>query len=360
MATPTLTIRVGGLPLIELVDVPRHAVPMLRDRFDAAPVPHQRPSVVVRFGGAPPARSTVVLSSAGVRVAADDSARFSLLDGAGRQAQLPVVSHDTVLAVDPEIDAAHGATLHQLVERLLEWQMAQGGMVALKGAAAVVGGLGVALVGYGGSGKSSVLLELLRDADAYVTEERLVLTAPRTLAAWPGPVRLSLARRYTLASDLEASLPARARIALRATALVQRAGAPLRPAQRLLHDRWIAVDPTRVFPKLTRPDRAPLDALVFLLPTTGGVLRVESVPHREVVARVAHHVTYLRDVSLFALRALFACALPAHTPWPLDVPTATLHDRLPALLDGVSGFTALIPTGTPAARVAAAVTERLR
>ena len=194
-------MQAGGQPLVSFVDVPEPARRLLRERFGEPALSrsdeHELPGapVVVRFGAPPRPRRSVHLATAGTRVAADDDERFYLIDKAGRRAQLPATPADETLLVDPAIDARRGETLDQLAGRLFEWQLARRGMVALKGAAAVVPEGGVGLVGFGGSGKSSVLLTMLARATAYLAEERLVLCGPRTIAACPAPVWLALGRR---------------------------------------------------------------------------------------------------------------------------------------------------------------------
>ena len=121
----------------------------------------------------------------------------------------------------------------------------------------------------------------------------------------------------------------------------------------------MAVEPSEVFPTLDRPPHAPLDALVFLMPASGGGLRVDPLPPDDVVTRVAHHVAYLDDVSFFALRAMFGAALPGRTPWILDTLLEARLARLPSLLAGVRGWAAQVPPDTPPAAVAAAIVEVL-
>lgn len=136
----SLTLCVGGRASVGFVDVPPPAARLLRARFGtmAQGLSRLAPPVTVRFSPPPVPRSSLVLTTAGVRVAADDGRRLFLLDQDGRRAQLPASANDEVLLVDPAIDARPYRTLHQLAERLLEWQVERQAMVALKGAAAVL------------------------------------------------------------------------------------------------------------------------------------------------------------------------------------------------------------------------------
>lgn len=357
----SLTLHVGDRPMLQFTDSPAAAAQMLVARLGDRMVRAQaqgegtEPPVVVRFAPPPRARSSVLLATAGVRVAADDEERFFLLDSRGRRGQLPATSSDRVLLVDPALDARPMGTLNQLTERLLEWQVAEHGMVALKGAAAVLPEGAVALVGFGGSGKSSVLLAMLPDASAYLADERLVLSGPRTVAAWPTPVWLSLGRRYELPHEVYNAMSPRTRCALR-LAGVSAAVPRFAPVTgRAMRNRWAAVDPGAAFPGLELPPTARLDAIVFLLPSGGGDLRMEPMAPEDVSIRVAQQVTYLDQVSLFGLRAMFGTALPRLVPWVLAPPLEERLAPLPSLLTGLAGWAAHIPPGTPPLEVACAI-----
>ncbi|HUP68726.1 MAG TPA: hypothetical protein VM142_02815 [Acidimicrobiales bacterium] len=347
--------------MVGFVDVPAVAAQMLVARLGpmAQPDSSGEPPVVVRFTPPPRPRSSVLLATAGARVAADDDERFFLLDRAGRRGQLPVTSGERVLLVDPAIDARPMGTLNQLAERLLEWQVAAHGMVMLKGSAVVVPEGGVALLGFAGSGKSSVLLAMLPDASAYLADERLVLSGPRTVAAWPAPVWLGLDRHYRLPVGVFRAMSRRTRVALSLAGAATTVPGSRAVIGRVLADRWVAIDPVAAFPALDRRPESQLDAVVFLLPSGPGALRMEPLLPDDMVTRVAHQVAYLDHVGLFGLRAMFGTALPRHVPWVLAPPLEQRLARLPAFLAGVTGWAAHVPFGTPAADVAGAIRTAL-
>ncbi len=343
--------------MLSFSEVPPAAGRLLEQRYGSLMSQGSPAPLEVRFARPPPARSRSVLTTAGVRAAADDDARFFLMDGRGRRGQLPATLDDRVLWVDPDFDARPRGALQQLVDLLLHWQAARHGMLALKGAAAVLPEGGVALVGFGGSGKSSLLLGLLDDASCYVGEERLFLTGPRTVAALAGPVLLSLGRSYRLPAWAEDALPRGHRLALRLVPNLL-SGAPRPVAGLLRHlmaDRWLSLQPEHARPGLAVTTSTSLDVMVLLLPSEIGELHIEPLSSEDLRVSVAHHVAYLEDVSLLALRAMFGTALPALAPWVVSSSVEGRVASLPSFLEGVAGWKARVPPASNALDVAAAL-----
>jgi hypothetical protein len=352
-----VTLSLGGMPLLRFGEPPAAAAELLAGTYGRLLGPGDDAPVSIEFRPPPPGTYEAEMATAGVRTLAVDGRRFLLCDGGGRRAELPVAEGDHHLAVDPAFDPRPRGALRQLVDRLVEWRLTAGGMVALEGAAAVVPEGGVALVGFGGSGKSSILAELLAGATAHLADERLVLQGDGLVASFPSPLGLSLGRRYRLAPAAAGGLSRRDRLLLRhlpsaVAALPGPAGARL---ARSAADRWVTVDVERAFPGVGLPDTAPLDALVFLRPVRGGAVEVVPLPRQELIAGVAHQITYLHRVGLFALEAMFGFGLPAWTPWPLATPPDVDPDRLDGFLAGVDGWVALVPAGAPPAEVAGAI-----
>ncbi len=351
------TLRVGGTPLLRFCDPPAAVRDVLVATYGR--LLGRGGHAPVSIGFRPPLSGSceVHLATAGVRTVVVNRRHFLLCDGQGRRAELPVSDGDRRLAVDPAFDARPRGALQLLVDRLVEWQVAAGGMVALKGAAAVLPEGGVALVGFGGAGKSSVLAHLLADATAHLADERLVLQGGGRVAAFPSPLRLSLGRRYRLPPAAARGLSRRDRLLLRhlPTALAALPGAASARLARSLGERWVSVDVERAFPAVGFPSTAALDHVVFLSPVRGGSVEVARLARRQLLTGVAHHITYLDEVGLFALRAMFGFGLPALDPWPLAVRPDVDADRLDGFLAGVEGWTAVVPTGAPPAEVAAAI-----
>ncbi|MBW3547050.1 MAG: hypothetical protein KY452_02795 [Actinobacteria bacterium] len=89
-------------------------------------------------------------------------------------------------------------------------------------------------------------------------------------------------------------------------------------------ERWVTLEVEPAFPAAGFLATAALDDVVFLSPVRGGSVEVEPLTRRQLLTGVAHHITYLDEVGLFALRAMFGFGLPALAPWPLRRgPTST-------------------------------------
>lgn len=351
------TLRVGGTPLLRFCDPPAAVRELLVATYGRLLRHGGHAPLSIEFRAPLSGSHEVHLATAGLRAVAVNGRRFLLCDGKGRRAELPVSDGDRRLAVDPAFDARPRGALQLLVDRLVEWRMAAEGMVALKGAAAVVPEGGVALVGFGGSGKSSVLAHLLADATAHLAEERLVLQSGARVAAFPSPLRLSLGRRYRLPPAAARGLSRRDRLLLRhlPKALAALPGAASARLVRSLGERWVTVDVGRAYPAVGFPATAALDAVVFLTPVRRGGVEVAPLARPQLLTGVAHHITYLDEVGLFALRAMFGFGLPALDPWPLAIRPDVDVERLDGFLAGVEGWTAVVPTGAPSAEVAAAI-----
>ena len=351
------TLRVGGTPLLRFCDPPAAVRELLVATYGRLLRHGGHAPLAIEFRAPLCGSHEVHLATAGLRAVAVNRRRFVVCDGKGRRAELPVSDGDRRLAVDPAFDARPRGPLQLLVDRLVEWRLAAGGMVALKGAAAVLPEGGVALVGFGGAGKSSVLAHLLAGATAYLAEERLVLQGGGRVAAFPSPLRLSLGRRYQLSPAAARGLSRSDRLLLRHLPHVLAALPGFASARlvRSLAERWVTVDVERAFPAVGFPATGPLNAVVFLTPMRGGSVEVAPLPRPQLLTGVAHHITYLDEVGLYALRAMFGVALPALDPWPLAKRPDVAVDRLDGFLAGVEGWTAVVPTGAPPAEVAGAI-----
>jgi len=312
--------------------------------------------VRIRYRTEPSDTPRVTLQVHGVRTAGDVEGRFLLLDGGGRAAQLPATGQERDLWADPELCTLPNDATHQHVLRLLEWRLMQQGMVMLKGAAVSFPEGTVAVCGFEGSGKTSTTVALLGQGEGYLGEERVVLSGPATLAAFPTPIKLLSTRRYQLEPGgpigfRDRRLMSMARVCSR---LPGHAGAVARLA---FGRRWVAFDPVRAFPRLSVPQSAVLDSLVFLLPTDGGEVILESMRGEATQVRAALHAAYF-DTDMLHLRTMFGYAFPDHSPWPVFTPEVSLR-RLRDLVAGVAGWALRYPRGASAAEVAGAARSTL-
>ncbi len=338
-----LTISLGDELLLRLVDPPARVQAVVREEFGPLVGADAAARLCLVFRAVRPVPPATVLATAGTEVAVAADGRPYLVDGAGRAGELPVATGQDEVVVDPLLDPAPRRALVQLLNRVLEWQAHERGMALLKGSSLVLGGRGIALVGFAGSGKSSVLLSLLPEASSYLSEERLVLARSGQMAALPSPVRLAVDRRADAGVvRLIASRRARAglRMAARALQLPHPAPALVR---RTLADRWVSIDPLEVFGHLEWRSTAPLDDIFFLLPGDDGRRDLERLPPAATHAMVSAQVRYITGQFLGPLRAMIEFARPDGSPWPLAAAAEDSGGALDELLHGVQGWAVRVP-----------------
>lgn len=355
-----ITIEIGGVALVSFVDAPAAAADFLRHQYHVATPSSASGQIVATFEDRCPRRPRALFTEGGAYVIVDEAGRLCLSDVAGYSGELPEVPVPTAVRIDARIDPTSLGALHQVADRLVEVAAAAEGMLLLKGAAVALPEATLALVGFAGSGKSSILLHLLGSHVGYLAEERLVLCGPRSIAALRTPLRLSLGRRYRLSTSASSGLRRRDRALLAAAPrALSVLPSPLRTmVARSLAQRWVDVDVERAFPGVAMPERATLDAIVFLERSPHGV-ELEPIDAVALARRAGAHIRYLDDVSWSTLRAAHASAAEDDRPWP---PVPDLEQRLyrlPEMLEGVGGWVARVGPDVHPASVASEIRAAL-
>lgn len=312
--------------------------------------------VTVRFEPLTPPVGSIRLGVDAMQTAATPDRRFLLVDEAGRGGQLPCSGAETELVCDPDLDAQLWGPFHTWLERIIDWQAGRREMVTFKGGAVTLSGRTVVIAAFQGSGKSSTILALLDDADAYLAEDRLTMfksPAGSAVAAFPVPIRLSRGRDYQLPDDLlRRSLSTFDR-----RLLVAARRMPAR-ARRWLRDRWVPLDLRQAFPDLAFPTSATADAIVFLQPRTGGSISCERIPRERSVALARELVAFHHDRYIAPFEQMHNSAYPEAPPWPVIRREAKM-DLVEPILAKLPAFLVQVPIGTASAETAVAVRRAL-
>jgi hypothetical protein len=337
---------------IELIDVPPHLAARLSARLGAgvlAGTPDREPAMRIV---AEPAWSTAgAMLVGGFAV---DRNSLTAFTPSGR----PAIRFDPSLTAAPiEIRVAADARDVPLLSELINARLLEGGVLPLHAASCILDGIGVAVVGWSGGGKTEALLRLMREgAQALGDEWTLVGPQPRAMTGISSPMRLT--DRQVSSAVRGVAQPGRAtRIRMGAAAVaelasrsVARTRAPFvasvasRIVPRLhgLRRVWVTLDTRQ------RPPATQLDRLFIVRRHEAADLRVRELALGDVIEPTVMAHEQHRTALMAAYRA-FRYVVQATGPVLLDDTAIRERSLVEEMLAGVRAWEVLLPTAPSAA-----------
>lgn len=331
---------------IELLDVPPRLAQRLSARLGVevqAGTPDREPAMRIV---AEPAWSTAGATLVGGFAVDRDS--ITAFDPNGR----PAIRFDpSRTAARIDIQVADDARDVPLLSELINARLLEVGVLPLHAASCLVDGIGVAVVGWSGGGKTEVLLRLMREgAQPLADEWTLIGPEPRAMSGIATPMRLT-DRQLSAAGEGIGRVRTRTRARMTAAAVgelasrwVARTRAPLvgsaasRIVPRLhgLRRAWVTLD-TRHTPRA-----AQLDRLLIVRRHEASDLRVRELALGDVIEPTVMAHEQHRTALVAAYRA-FRYVVQGTTPVLLDDTAERERSLAEAMLVGARAWEVLLP-----------------